>query len=264
MFLCAVTLTSYLKHAIPYLQSKCLSMHLLSSSDSTMCSSLECMSAVRGVSSVCKQVRGSWPPFITVGKPFKLQLTASNATQHVLDLSLRLGDTTGYMLAGAPRPSPALEITGLTAWCQDVCYCLHIQHGATALAWQGMDGALAASGLALAARPSSAMVLAFCSTSAYCHPCVWLLHGSLMWPDVPRQCLAHLDWGSLTPQSAFVCRDQVRHEGGAAAQRGNGVLRAGGPHRRHPQPAGGHCQSCSARCAAAAACRAQGIRRAGA
>ena len=46
------------------------------------------------------QVKGSWPPFITVGKPFALQLRASNATQHVLDLNVRLGDTTGFMVAG--------------------------------------------------------------------------------------------------------------------------------------------------------------------
>ena len=50
----------------------------------------------------------SWPPFITVGKPFTLQLRASNATQHVLDLSLRLGDTTGFMLAGTPKSLPPL------------------------------------------------------------------------------------------------------------------------------------------------------------
>ena len=68
---------------------------------------------------VCKQVTASWPPFITVGKPFTLQLRASNATQHVLDLSLRLGDTTGFMLAGAPKSLPTLaEDCCLTTWCQ--------------------------------------------------------------------------------------------------------------------------------------------------
>ena len=58
------------------------------------------------MSDVYEQVTASWPPFITVGKPFALQLRASNATQHVLDLSLRLGDTTGFMLAGAPKSLP--------------------------------------------------------------------------------------------------------------------------------------------------------------
>lgn len=46
------------------------------------------------------QVNGSWPPFITVGEPFAVHLKAGNATQHVLDLSVRLGDTTGFMVAG--------------------------------------------------------------------------------------------------------------------------------------------------------------------
>lgn len=49
------------------------------------------------------QIKGSWPPFITVGQPFALQLRARNATQHVLDLSVRLGDTTGFMVAGGHR-----------------------------------------------------------------------------------------------------------------------------------------------------------------
>ena len=55
---------------------------------------------IGNVSCMCEQVRSSWPPFITVGKPFALQLKASNSTQHVLDLGVRLGDTAGFMVAG--------------------------------------------------------------------------------------------------------------------------------------------------------------------
>ena len=80
------------------------------------------------MSDVCWQVTASWPPFITVGKPFTLQLRASNATQHVLDLSLRLGDTTGFMLAGALESLPTCaEDRCLTSWCQT-------QHGRTCVA----------------------------------------------------------------------------------------------------------------------------------
>ena len=95
-------------------------------------------SAIRWVSDVCEQVRGSWPPFITVGKPFTLQLRASNATQHVLDLSLRLGDTTGFMLAGGLGSLPSLALWCLTARWQGICYCMHTQHGAIGIPSQGI------------------------------------------------------------------------------------------------------------------------------
>ncbi len=55
-------------------------------------------------------MNADWPPFITVGKPFALQLRASNATQHAVDLSLRLGDTTGFMVAGT-CPNSLLYLT---------------------------------------------------------------------------------------------------------------------------------------------------------
>ena len=68
---------------------------------------------------MCEQVRTNWPPFITVGEPFAVQLKASNSTQHVLDLGVRLGDTAGFMVAGK------FIITGRRSGPPGFTMCLH-------------------------------------------------------------------------------------------------------------------------------------------
>jgi hypothetical protein len=44
---------------------------------------------------------GEWPPCITAGAPFPLRLTAVNNSPHLMELGINLGDTTGFVLAGA-------------------------------------------------------------------------------------------------------------------------------------------------------------------
>ena len=50
-------------------------------------------------------ITGDWPPSVTAGTPFALQLLALNNTGHVMDLDIRLGDTAGFVLTGASQSS---------------------------------------------------------------------------------------------------------------------------------------------------------------
>ena len=47
------------------------------------------------------EAAAEWPHAVTAGVPFELTVQLRNRTHHLVDLGVRLGDTSGFVLSGA-------------------------------------------------------------------------------------------------------------------------------------------------------------------
>jgi hypothetical protein len=46
------------------------------------------------------EAAAEWPQAVTGGVPFELQIQLGNRTHHLVDMGVRLGDTSGFVLSG--------------------------------------------------------------------------------------------------------------------------------------------------------------------